>query len=193
VKLKINYEKGERIMSETVHVVLGSRSDWEKSNVFLQVLKELEIPYVVSIASCHWGAGNEFTDFSRRREFSFTVLIGGMAFAAPGIFSANLRNSEKSYHTVIGIPLDEAARRAIEDLPSGTPVLTCGLNSTDVKASIINTALAIAGVLSNDDRELGGRLRQWYLEKRREKYIVLNVELDDNGLIPDPNPGKKEV
>lgn len=178
-------------MTEKVQVILGSKSDRKMANIFLAVLKELEIPYVVSIASCHWSAGEEYTGFTHNvSSMKIFALIGGMSFAAPGMFSATLRNL--GYCRIIfGIPLDKSARSAIEELPAGTPVLTCGLNQTDVKASIINAALAIAGILSEDDLALKNRLGEWYLRKRKEKGIIYDVELQD-GLIPDPEK-KKEV
>lgn len=176
-------------MPHQVRVSLGSLSDRELANVFLGILHATQVYYDVSVGSCHWSAGDEFTEYANSIEENIIVVIGGHSLAAPGILSGTLRNLGKFYKTTIAVPLDESAQRAIEDLPPGTPVLTCGFNKSDVKASIINAALAVAGIISKSDPTVYNALSKWYENKKKEKeikYITLK-----EGLIPEPEKKKE--
>jgi phosphoribosylcarboxyaminoimidazole (NCAIR) mutase len=125
-----------------VLVVLGSESDGPQANKALAVLKKCGVDFRVSYASCHRNIGGDFEEFVKSINERVILAIGGMTFAAPGIMSSLLRNGNKHGHIIIAAPLDEAARSAIEDLPKGTVVLTCGLNQVSVSHSLENAALA---------------------------------------------------
>jgi phosphoribosylcarboxyaminoimidazole (NCAIR) mutase len=167
---------------------MGSKSDWKMGNVFMALMRKLGVLVHPSIASCHWSAGEEFTKFVSDIDENLIVIMGGMSLAAPGIAESTIRNLEDFEKLVVGIPLDKAAMSAIEDLPPGIPVFTCGFNEKDVTASITNAALAVARIIGRDDYKVRQKIADYYRAKRNEKEIVEEIELDDNGLIPDPSP-----
>lgn len=167
-----------------VRVNQGSKSDAPWTNKFIELLGKLGIRYGVSTGSCHWGAGKEFEDHVRNFPEDIIVVIGGMSLAAPGLMSALDRNAKRTRRIIIGIPLDKAAQSAIEDLPSGTPVLTCGYNRSNVDASITNAALAIANIISRQNIAVQLKLENWYKKMREKKRCVAEEELDNNGLLP---------
>jgi phosphoribosylcarboxyaminoimidazole (NCAIR) mutase len=166
-----------------VRVIVGSESDAEKANIFLRVLKVTGIGYSVSVASCHRNAG-ELEMFVRNIDEKLIVFIGGMSLAAPGFIMSMLIWMERVGQIVFAVPLDVAARSAIEDLPVGTPVITCGLNTVSVTHSITNSALAVAHIASLDEQFKNPDLVQWYRDNRAKKPLKEKVELDENGLIP---------
>lgn len=168
-----------------VRVNQGSKSDWKWTNKLLALFQKLGIRYGVSTGSCHWGAGKEFEEHIKRFPENIIVIIGGMSLAAPGIASALDRNAKKIGRIMMGIPLDEAAHSAIEDLPPGTPVLTCGYNRVNVEASIINAGLAIANIIARYDLDVRAKLQHWFEEMGRKKQSVTDENLID-GLLPDP-------
>jgi len=168
-----------------VRVNQGSKSDWKWTNKLLALFRKLGVRYAVATGSCHWGAGKEFEEHIKRFPEDVIVIIGGMSLAAPGIASALDRNAKRSGRIIMGIPLDEAAHSAIEDLPPGTPVLTCGYNRVNVEASIINAGLAIANIIARQDSIVRDKLQRWFEEMGKKKRSVADENLVD-GLLPEP-------
>jgi hypothetical protein len=113
-----------------------------------------------------------------------------MSLAAPGIIRSWLISLNRHDRIVFGIPLDAAARSAIEDLPLGCPVITCGLNTVSVSHSIVNSALAIAHIIAATGWD-SGRVTQWYAENKSKKQLKHEIELDEKGLIPIKKEGKQ--
>lgn len=169
-------------------VIEGSRTDDEKTNAFLKILKECNVDYRVDCASVHWWAGGYYQEYVKAvSDIKIIVFIGGMSLVAPGIISAMLRNMNCYDILVFAVPTDEAARSAIEDLPVGTPVITSGLNTVSSSHSIKNSALAVAKLaltITGDD-EIRQGLEKWFHKTRSKKPLDWNISLDENGLIPD--------
>lgn len=180
-----------KLKSKPVRIIMGSQSDEEQTNKLLAVLKEINVPYCVSIASCHRNQ-NELKDFILWLESNIIVFIGGMSLAAPGIIRAILVAAERFAKIVFAIPLDAAARSAIEDLPAGTPVITCGLNTVSVSHSITNSALAIGHICAVLGKKASATgLGRRYAKQKKNKPIITDVKLVD-GLIPIPKEEEKK-
>lgn len=192
--MTVSYNKSEKIKRSNemgkyhLRFSMGSMSDWKMANIFLGLMKKFGIRVHPSVASCHWSAGDEFTAFVAGIKEDLIVELGGLSFAAAGVTESIVRNLQAFEKLVVAIPLDEAAMSAIQDLPPGVPVLTCGFNKKDVAISIHNGALAVARIVGRNDFEVRQKIADYYAEKRKEKGIVDKVELDHNGLIPDPSP-----
>ncbi len=170
-----------------VLVIEGSRTDDEKTNMFLKILRDCNVKYRVDCASAHWYAGAEYLEYVKNAaKEKIVIFIGGMSLVAPGIISAMLRNLGRHNVSVFAVPTDEAARSAIEDLPVGTPVITSGLNTVSARHSIKNSALAVAKMVFaiTEDPEIGRGLEKWFRDTRNTKPLDWNMSLDKNGLIP---------
>lgn len=172
-------------MKNDVRVLQGSASDGKFTNILLGLLGLLGVSYRVSTASCHRN-DDKLRGFISGIEEDIIVFIGGMSLAAPGIIRANLITAIKPRTLVFAIPLDLAARSAIEDLPVGMPIITGGLNTVDVKHSIRNSALSLAQLVAakNNNHDITRKLIEWFENNKTNKPLVENVELDKNGLIP---------
>lgn len=165
-------------------VVLGSETDAEKANIMLAVMKKLGLTYRVDILSCHRNI-DEFGAFVDSINAKVVVYVGGMAFAAPGILEACLVKTDRLGFVPFAVPLDVAARSAIEDLPMGSAVITCGLNTISLRHSLTNSALAVARLVSTYGNDVVREcLRQWYTDQAKEKRWQPNIELTVDGLIP---------
>lgn len=174
-------------MGWRVRVIQGSMSDSEQTNKLLREFKKLGVPYQVSVASCHRNIGDdpdELGPFIEEIDEELIAFIGGMSLAAPGIIRSWLISISRHAKIVFGIPLDAAARSAIEDLPMGCPVITCGLNTVSVTHSIINSALAIAHMICvAGDIVDDVKLLKWYDDNKENKPLRRTVMLDEKGLI----------
>jgi phosphoribosylcarboxyaminoimidazole (NCAIR) mutase len=171
---------------KAVRVVQGSESDWEKTNKLLEVFWFMGMVYSVSTASCHRHT-LEYPAFVKGIKEDIVVPIGGHSFAAPGVLKGFLIGLERVDRIVVAIPLDVAARSAIEDLPPGPALLTPGLNTIDVNASIINGALAVAQLvgMSIGGKPVRQKLVEWYKMNRQKRPLIPEMPLV-NGLIPKP-------
>ncbi len=150
-----------------VRLILGSTTDEDKAIKITEIWNELEVHYQTSVASCHWHSGDGFAEFVKSLKEEIIVFLGGMSFQAPDIAKSILKNSGK-FLPVIGIPTDEAARSAIEDLPKGTGILTTGLNQISLSHSLENAALTIAELVAlvyRDDR-IYANLKNYHREQK---------------------------
>lgn len=171
-------------------VVLGSRSDAEKGNIFLRDFKALGATSRVDILSCHRNI-EDFKAFVRSINAKIVVFMGGMEFAAGGILESFLVAMAQLEVIVFVIPLDSAARSACENLPAGTALITSGLNEISVRHSIVNSALAVARLLSVMGNEKIRRgLVKYYKSLAAEKRWEQDIKLTSDGLIPIPEPKK---
>lgn len=171
-------------MSKDVLLILGSKSDKRFANTVLETWKKVGLTYRVAIASCHKHGGGEFKGFIDGIDEKIIVFLGGMSLAAPGLIEM-LRQKAGRNAIVFGIPTDKAALSAIQDLPKGTPVSTCGLNQVNLTHSLINGALAVANmfaVLTGSEKVSGG-LDLYHKATVEANPLTPNVELGSDGLL----------
>ena len=175
---------------EDAYLILGSKKDWKNANVILEVWRDVSMTHWVGIASSHRHGDNDFADFIRGIKERLIVFIGGQSLAAPGLIETINKKAEKWDCFVFGVPTDKAARSAIEDLPKGTAIITCGLNETSLESGLVNSALVtakLAARLSGNLLIIPGLIK-WHYQNLKENPLTPVVELDENGLIPEPGP-----
>jgi phosphoribosylcarboxyaminoimidazole (NCAIR) mutase len=169
-----------------VMVLLGSISDRTTANIILSILREIDIPYRVVIASCHWHTDNGLEERVREIEEEIIAIVGGMQFNLPSIVETINKVNSKVYKIVLAIPTDRIAKHANEDFPAGTVVFTGGFNSISPKAGYENSALAIAKLAAFRYPEFIPRLVEFYRKMAARKGMTKNMELE-NGLISEPS------
>ncbi len=173
-----------------VRVIGGSKSDKKHINTLLKVLRATGTTYQVSYASCHRHSGGESREFENliaRVEEPIIIMIGGLSLQAVAMIETHLRNSGVFDKIVIGAPLDLHATDATMALPQGTAVLTTGYNTVNIDHNLINAALNAAKLayMVTRKEEIKAGLIKWYADQTRKKQLEENVELDENGLIPE--------
>lgn len=168
-----------------VRILLGSMSDWKTANIVLETLKEIGIPYQVSIASCHWHTDNGLEKFIKKIEEDVIAVIGGLQFNLPSIVETINKVNGMVYKIVLAIPTDKVAKKANDDFPAGTVVFRAGFNSIIPKAGYENSALAIAKLVAFRHSEFIPKLNKFYIQMAAKKGLIKNLEMED-GLIPEP-------
>lgn len=144
-------------MAETkplVGVVMGSASDLEQVQACLDALKELEVPYEVTVASAHRtpDRASEYAKTAAKRGLKVIIAAAGWAAHLPGVLAA--------YTTlpIIGLPLGGSplggkdALYAMVQMPPGIPVATVGINTGR------NAGILAAQILAVSDEALSERL-----------------------------------
>ena len=149
-----------------VGIVMGSDSDLPVMQAAADFLKQMHIPYEMTVASAHrtperacgWAAT------AQQRGLKIIIAGAGMAAHLAGVLAA---------HTdlpVIGVPLDSSPLHGMDALlstvqmPPGIPVATMGIGKSGAK----NGAVLAARILALNDKVLAARLQAFKLEMVRE-------------------------
>jgi phosphoribosylaminoimidazole carboxylase PurE protein len=153
-------------MRPRVLIVIGSDSDVPVMEEAGEILKELGIPYTMTIASAHRTPERTIRLASEAEENGIDVIIAGAGMAA------HLAGALASYTIlpVIGVPIDSSPLNGFDALlstvqmPSGVPVATMAIG----KAGAKNAAILSAQIIGRKEREIAKRLKE-YKKKMSEK------------------------
>ncbi|MFO8109684.1 MAG: 5-(carboxyamino)imidazole ribonucleotide mutase [Thermoplasmata archaeon] len=140
-----------------VKIIMGSKSDLEVGEKAVKVLKNLDIPYEITVSSAHRTP-------ERTKELcndaDVFITIAGLSAALPGVVASY------TIKPVIGVPVSGKVNLdsllSIAQMPPGIPVATIGLDRGD------NAALLAAEILAISDDNIKERLND-YREKRRKQ------------------------
>jgi 5-(carboxyamino)imidazole ribonucleotide mutase len=112
-----------------VLIIFGSESDKEVYNKIIDGLKQNNIEYDLKVASAH--RTPEQIPIILQDKYSLVIAGAGLAAALPGVVAAH------TILPVIGVPVGANysgldALLSIMQMPPGVPVLTVGVNKTEV-------------------------------------------------------------
>lgn len=141
-----------------VGIVLGSKSDLFVGKKVAETLKELGVPFEITVASAHRTPDDAANYAMKAASRGLKILIGiaGLSAALPGVLAA---------HTtlpVLGVPVSsgtlggEDALLAVTQMPPGVPVGAVGIDAGK------NAAVLAARILSLSDQGLAERLSSMY-------------------------------
>lgn len=152
----------------SVQIVLGSKSDMKVADKAVAVLKELGIPYKVTVASAH--RTPELVDrLVGEAEAEVFIAIAGLSAALPGVIAS------KTIKPVIGVPVSGAinldAILSVVQMPPGIPVAGVGLDRGE------NAALLAAQILALKDPKVGAALRD-YRQRLKDKVMQDSKEVE---------------
>jgi phosphoribosylaminoimidazole carboxylase PurE protein len=167
-----------RNKSAVVGIVMGSDSDWGVMENAASVLKELNIPFDVTVSSAHRSPERTADYAHSARARGLKVIIAGAGAAA------HLAGSIAALTTlpVIGVPLDSSSLNGLDALlatvqmPAGVPVATMAVGAAGAK----NAAILAAQVLSISDPEIESRLEQF--KKKIADQVAQKAEALRQGL-----------
>jgi phosphoribosylaminoimidazole carboxylase PurE protein len=142
-----------------VGIVMGSDSDWGVMQEATSVLKELDIPFDVTVSSAHRSPERTAEYGRSARASGLKVIIAGAGAAA------HLAGSIAAVTTlpVIGVPLDSSSLKGLDALlatvqmPAGVPVATMAIGAAGAK----NAAILAAQILATTDPEMEARLEAY--------------------------------
>ena len=146
-----------------VGIILGSASDVAHAQKIGGVLKELDIPFEVTVASAH-RTPDDVTNYARgarSRGLEVIIAVAGLSAALPGAVAA------QTTLPVIGLPAESGTLLGMDALlstammPPGIPVASVGINGG------ANAALLAARIIAAHDDAVTAKL---------EAYAVKNAE-----------------
>lgn len=155
-----------------VGIVMGSVSDLPVMQKAADILKELDIPYEISIKSAHRTPDEMFRYAEAAKDKGLEVIIAGAGGAAhlPGM------TASKTTLPVIGVPVKTTALSGLDSLlsivqmPSGIPVATVAIDNAE------NAGILAARILGIKYPEIQERVFA-YMQALRDK--VSGTKLHD--------------
>jgi 5-(carboxyamino)imidazole ribonucleotide mutase len=137
---------------------MGSKSDMPVAEKAVSVLRELEVPYTVTVASAH-RTPERVKQLVEGSDADVLIAIAGLSAALPGAVAA------LTERPVIGVPVSGKvnldAVLSVVQMPPGVPVAAVGLDRGD------NAAILAAEIIALKDEGLRGRLRAMRERKAR--------------------------
>ncbi|MBL8003265.1 MAG: 5-(carboxyamino)imidazole ribonucleotide mutase [Flavobacteriales bacterium] len=144
-----------------VGIIMGSRSDLEVMGEAAEILKQLGVPYELTVVSAHRTPDRMATYAKEARSRGLRVIIAGAGGAAhlPGMVAAY------SELPVIGVPV--RSRNSIDgwdsllsivQMPAGVPVATVAVNGA------MNAGILAAQIMSTGDDALAARIASYKQE-----------------------------
>ncbi|MET0072278.1 MAG: 5-(carboxyamino)imidazole ribonucleotide mutase [Candidatus Thiodiazotropha sp.] len=158
-------------MNETVvGIIMGSDSDLPVMQEAAKVLRELQVPYEMTIVSAHRTPTRLYEYAQQAADRGLQVIIAGAGGAAhlPGMVAA------LSPLPVIGVPVKSSALSgedsllSIVQMPPGVPVATVAINGAR------NAGILAAQILSTAQPELRQRVIDF--KQALEAMVMAKVE-----------------
>ncbi|HEC99948.1 MAG TPA: phosphoribosylamine--glycine ligase [Proteobacteria bacterium] len=152
--------------SPLVGIVMGSDSDLPIMVETTSVLKKMDIPYELTIASAHRSPQRTHEYAQKAAERGLEIIIAGAGAAA---HLAGVIASETTL-PVIGVPINSSALNGLDSLlstaqmPPGVPVATMAIG----KAGARNAAIFAAQILSLKYPRIAEQLRKHKVEMAQE-------------------------
>jgi phosphoribosylaminoimidazole carboxylase PurE protein len=124
-----------------------------------EILKELQIPCTMTIASAHRSPGRAIKLASDAEKEGFDAIIAGAGMAAhlAGVIAAH------TVIPVIGVPINASPLNGLDSLlstvqmPPGVPVATMAIGNAGAK----NAAFFAAQIIGRKDPEIAKRLKTY--------------------------------
>lgn len=145
-------------MEAKVGIIMGSDSDLPVMQAAADILKELKVPFELTIVSAHRTPDRMFDYAKNAADRGLKVIIAGAGGAAhlPGMVAS------LSVLPVIGVPVKSSnsidgwdSVLSILQMPGGIPVATVALNGAK------NAGILAAKILACSDAELTDRLDEY--------------------------------
>jgi phosphoribosylamine--glycine ligase len=155
-------------MKPQVLIVMGSDSDLPVMEGAEEMLRKLQIPYEITVASAHRTPERAAKLASQAEEKGIEAIIAGAGMAAhlAGVLAAH------TIVPVIGVPIDSSPLSGLDALlstvqmPPGVPVAAMAIG----KAGARNAAIFSAQIIARKDPKVARRLRN--LRKRLSEEVV---------------------
>jgi phosphoribosylamine--glycine ligase len=144
-------------MKPQVLIVMGSDSDLPVMKAAEDMLKQLQIPYTMTIASAHRTPERTMKLAAEAEEKGIDVIIAGAGMAAhlAGVLASH------TIVPVIGVPIDSSPLSGLDSLlstvqmPPGVPVAAMAVG----KAGAKNAAIFSAQIIGRKDTKVAKRLK----------------------------------
>ncbi len=157
-----------------VGILMGSRSDLPVMQKAADILKELGIPYEISIKSAHRTPDEMFRYAEDAKGRGIEVIIAGAGGAAhlPGM------TASKTLLPVIGVPIPLTALNGLDSLlsivqmPAGIPVATVAIGNAE------NAGILAARILGIKYPDIQKKVAE-YTERLREKVLSASLSSKD--------------
>lgn len=158
-----------------VGIIMGSQSDLPVMSDAAEILKELNVPYEITIVSAHRTPERMFEYGKNAGERGLMVIIAGAGGAAhlPGMVASI------THLPVIGVPVKSSnsidgwdSVLSILQMPGGVPVATVALNGAK------NAGILAAQIIGTSNEQVSQNIKA-YKEGLKEKVLISAKNLEN--------------
>src|SRR5579864_4056991 len=151
-------QKISRMNQPKIGIIMGSKSDLNVMQDAADVLKELNVPYEITVVSAHRTPERMFSYAKSAAGRGFKVIIAGAGGAAhlPGMVAS------LTHLPVIGVPVKSSnsidgwdSILSILQMPNGIPVATVALNAAK------NAGILAAQIIGTSDKKVAEKLKKY--------------------------------
>ncbi len=154
----------EMSSKKSVLIMMGSKSDFDFLKPAVDVLRELEIPFEIRVASAHRTPAKVagLVEAAGKNNTGVIIAVAGAAAHLAGVIAGH------TLLPVLGVPVAVTplggmdALLSMVQMPKGVPVGVMSLGGA------VNAVLFAARILSVSDKNLHVRLKEWS-DKMRDK------------------------
>lgn len=160
-----------------VGIIMGSKSDLPVMKEAAEILKELKVPFELTIVSAHRTPERMHDYATKAKERGLMAIVAGAGGAAhlPGMVAS------MTTLPVIGVPVKSSnsidgwdSILSILQMPGGVPVATVALNGAK------NAGILAAQIVATSDEEIAVNLTE-YKSSLREKVEETARDIEDKG------------
>ena len=157
-----------------IGIIMGSSSDLPIMKEAANFLKQLEIPYELTIVSAHRTPERMFDYAKTAKDRGLKVIIAGAGGAAhlPGMVAS------LTALPVVGVPIKSSnsidgwdSLLSIVQMPNGVPVATVAVNAAQ------NAGILAAQIIATSDSKLMKRIVD-FKESLKKKVMDSNMEME---------------
>lgn len=161
-------------MKAKVGIIMGSKSDLPVMSGAIEILKDFDVPFEVSVVSAHRTPERMMEYAATARDRGLKVVIAGAGGAAhlPGMVAS------VTTLPVIGVPVKSSnsidgwdSVLSILQMPSGVPVATVALNGAK------NAGILALQILGSHEEELAQKLAD-YKQALKDKVQQMVEEVE---------------
>jgi len=164
-------------MKPQVLIIMGSDSDLPVMEGAEEMLRTLQIPYEITVASAHRTPDRAVKLASQAENKGIQAIIAGAGMAAhlAGVLAAH------TIVPVIGVPINSSPLSGLDSLlstvqmPPGIPVAAMAIG----KAGAKNAAILSAQIIARSDLKVARRLKE-LRKKLSEEVITKSRKLKDS-------------
>jgi 5-(carboxyamino)imidazole ribonucleotide mutase len=158
-------------MNPKVGIIMGSDSDLPVMQAAAEILRELGIPFELTVVSAHRTPLRMVQYATTARERGLKVIIAGASGAAhlPGMVAS------LTPLPVIGVPIKSSnsidgwdSVLSILQMPNGIPVATVALNAAK------NAGILAASIIGSFEEAIGNEVAAY--KKKMEKEVLIKID-----------------
>ena len=133
------------MLDADLHVFIGKDVELDHLEILMGIFKEIGVEWTTSFAPNI--LKKDVSVFAKKIKEKKIVFFGGIDLLESGLMKKIILANEDERRVFFAIPIEQSFGKALNNLPPGMIILSCGFNEENMEVGIVNNALAIVKTL----------------------------------------------